>query len=358
MIFRQLFDAATSTFTYLVADSNTREALLLDTVYEQHLRDVALLRELELKLVYTLETHIHADHATGAWLLREATGCKITVPKVSEAAGADVYLSAGDTLNVGEVGLQVRATPGHTDGCTTYVLADHSLAFTGDALMIRGAGRTDFQQGDPAMLYRSVREQIFSLPGACHLYPAHDYGGRTMTTVSEERAHNPRLGDNVREEDFVGYMNNLGLPHPKRMDAAVPANMVCGRPTDPDSAPQAPSWAPAIRTFAGVWQVEPDWVRLHSDELTLVDVREHAERAASLMGDIAGCTTIPLSEFRDRIDEISREKPIICICPAGARSTHAAKLLEKAGVKQVANMRGGQIEWRALGLPLQKREGQ
>lgn len=357
MILRQLLDSATSTFTYLLADSETGDALLIDSVFEQHLRDLALVRELGLTLRYTLETHVHADHVTGAWLLREATGCHIAYSKRSGAEGADRYLSDGDVLTCGSIELGVRATPGHTGGCVTYVLADESVAFTGDALLIRGAGRTDFQEGDAAELFRSVRGQIFSLPPSCHLYPGHDYSGRTLTTVAEERAHNPRLGDGVREQDFVGYMNNLGLPHPKRMADAVPANLACGRPRDPASAPSTPKWGPVIRTFAGVWQIEPEWVHQHTGDLTVIDVREHEEVAASPMGSVAGARVVPLSAIRDRLDELPRDRPIILVCPAGARSANAALICEKAGIEKVANLRGGLLEWRALGLPVSRDEG-
>lgn len=358
MIFRQLVDGATSTLTYLVADAKTGEAVLIDSVFEQHLRDLAMIRELGLTLRATLETHVHADHVTGAWLMKQATGSDILVPKASGVKGADRYIADGEAISIGRLTLHARATPGHTGGCMTYVLADQSMAFTGDALLIRGAGRTDFQEGDAKTLFHSVKQQILSLPDECLLYPGHDYQGRTVTTVSEERAHNPRLGDGVRQEDFVGYMNNLGLPHPKRMDAAVPANLVCGRPADLDSAPQTPTWGPVIRTFAGVWQVEPEWVarKVAKDPASLfvVDVREQPEVEASPLGTIEGATNIPLSTLRDRIDDIPRDKPVVFLCPAGARSAIAATIFEKAGGQEVANMRGGLIEWHTLGLPLTK----
>jgi len=347
VIFRQLFDASTSTFTYLLADEH--DAVLIDTVFEQHLRDLALLRELDLRLLYTLETHVHADHVTGAWLMKRATDSKIGVSKRSGVQGADIVVVHGDKLRCGSLSIEVRETPGHTDGCVTYVLQDECMAFTGDALLIRGAGRTDFQQGDPARLYHSVREQIFVLPRECKLYPAHDYEGRSMTTVAEERAHNPRLGDRVREQDFVGYMNNLGLPHPKRMAAAVPANLACGRPRDPADIPRTPDWGPAIRTFAGVWEMGGDWLYQHLDDVHVIDVREHAEIAASPIPGLRGARVIPLSEIRDRIAEVPRDRPVILVCPAGARSASAATILEKAGIEKVANLRGGLIEWCLLG---------
>ena len=357
MIFRQLYDAETSTLTYLLADEDTGEALLIDCVFEQHLRDLALIRELGLDLLFTLDTHVHADHVTGAWLMKRAVGSRIALAAAAGARGADVELRPGDSLVAGRVQLGIRATPGHTDGCMTFVLSDGSMAFTGDALLIRGAGRTDFQQGNASSLFRSVREQIFTLPVDCLLYPGHDYSGRMVTTVAEERAHNPRIGDGVREEDFVGYMENLGLPHPQRMDAAVPANLQCGAPEDPDSAPHPPDWGPVIRTFAGVWQIEPEWVHHNAGSLRVVDVREREEVTASPMGLVPGSIVIPLSELRDRVSEVPDDRPVVCVCPAGARSAIAAAILEKAGASAVANLRGGLLAWRAAGLPIEQSQG-
>src|SRR5882672_4209709 len=169
MIFRQLFDQQSSTYTYLLADA--REALLIDPVFEQARRDVALVEELGLKLKWTLETHVHADHVTGAWLLRERLGSRIAVPKASGAEGADQFLASDEKISFGKRALQALPTPGHTSGCMSYVLDDRSMVFTGDALLIRGCGRTDFQGGNPRTLYGSVRSQIFSLPDDCTVYP-------------------------------------------------------------------------------------------------------------------------------------------------------------------------------------------
>jgi glyoxylase-like metal-dependent hydrolase (beta-lactamase superfamily II) len=225
MIFRQLFDPQSSTYTYLLADAATREALLIDPVFEQARRDAALVEELGLKLAWTLETHVHADHITGAWLLREKLGSKIAVSKAGGAEGADRYLAPNEEILFGSRSLFAVATPGHTNGCMTYVLDDRTMAFTGDALLIRGCGRTDFQQGNARTLFRSVRDQIFSLPDDCIVYPGHDYRGLTMTSVGEEKLYNPRLAESIGEGDFVGYMEHLGLAHPKQMDLAVPAYM-------------------------------------------------------------------------------------------------------------------------------------
>lgn len=349
MLFRQLLDTDTSTFTYLLADEATREAVLIDCVYEQHFRDLALLRELDLRLTHTLETHVHADHVTGAWLMKQALGSSIGVSRASEAEGVDVSYAHGDTIAIGSLRLEVRATPGHTAGCVSFVLPSEKLVFTGDALLIRGAGRTDFQAGDPERLFRSVREQLLTLPPEFVVYPAHDYDGRCSSTIEEERRFNPRLGDGVREEDFVGYMKNLGLPHPKKLNIAVPANLVSGRPGDALNAPRLPDWGPVIRTYAGVLQVEPEWVHAHSAELTVIDVREIDEIKATEMGLLPHSVILPLSTLRQRLEELPKGRPIICVCPAGARSAIAATILEKAGVARVANLRGGILGWRAQG---------
>jgi sulfur dioxygenase len=228
MIFRQLFDADSCTYTYLLADEATREALLIDPVREQVERDLEFIAELDLKLVWVLETHVHADHVTGAGVLRERSGARTALSWQGGAACADRQLRHGDRVAFGARQLEVRATPGHTDSCVSYVLDDRSLAFTGDSLLIRGCGRTDFQQGDPGRLWRSVHEQIFALPDDCLLYPAHDYRGRSVTTVAEEKRHNPRLGQGRTEQEFVAIMNALGLAPPKRIAEAVPANRNCG----------------------------------------------------------------------------------------------------------------------------------
>src|SRR5690242_12398414 len=229
MIFRQLFDPQSSTYTYLLADAGTRAAVLIDPVFEQARRDAALVAELGLALGWTIETHVHADHVTGAWLHKQRLGSRIAISKASGAEGADRYLAPGDRVEFGGRWLEARATPGHTGGCMTFVLDDRSMAFTGDALLIRGCGRTDFQEGSPHALFLSVREQVFTLPESCLVYPAHDYRGLTASSVGEERAFNPRLGWQILEADFAGYMNHLGLSHPKQMDVAVPANLKCGR---------------------------------------------------------------------------------------------------------------------------------
>ncbi|XP_016322352.1 persulfide dioxygenase ETHE1, mitochondrial [Sinocyclocheilus anshuiensis] len=225
-LFRQLFESESSTYTYLLADADSREAVLIDPVLETVDRDLQLISELGLMLKVALNTHCHADHITGTGLLKKKVfGLKSAISKHSGAT-ADMQLSDGDRITFGKHCLTVRETPGHTDGCVTYVSEDERMAFTGDALLIRGCGRTDFQQGSPHRLYESVHKKIFTLPGHCFVYPAHDYKGQTVSTVDEEKKFNPRLTKTLPE--FVNIMNNLNLPKPKKIDISVPANLVCG----------------------------------------------------------------------------------------------------------------------------------
>ena len=361
LVFRQLFDPQSSTYTYLLGDRPSGQAVLIDPVFEQVRRDVALVGELGLTLVATLETHVHADHVTGAWLLKQRTGSRIMLAKASGAAGADRYLSQDDVVAFGGRRLMVRATPGHTNGCLTYVLDDRSMAFTGDCLMIRGAGRTDFQGGDASAMYRSIHEQIFTLPDDCLLYPSHDYRGLTVTSVGEERRFNPRIGGEIGVGDFTGYMKNLGLAHPKLMDVAVPANLRCGQPQLDEAAeggvPADPagleqSWAPLRYSFAGVWEIDPHGLEEHTGAVQILDVREPEEFTGPL-GHIRDAILIPLGELAKRAAELSHDRPIVAVCRAGGRSAQATIILQQNGFKNVANLTGGMLRWRAEGHPVE-----
>ena len=223
---RQLFDPETSTYSYLIFDGATKEAILIDSVIEQHDRDLKLIKELDLKLLYLVETHVHADHITGADKMRAATGAKVVLGKAAAIECADILLGNGEELTFGAFKLKGLATPGHTAGCTSYTCGN--MAFTGDALLIRGCGRTDFQQGSPETLYNSIHSQIFTLADDTIVYPGHDYKGVMSSTVGEEKAHNPRLGQNKPLADFADIMDNLNLDYPKKLDASLPANLLCG----------------------------------------------------------------------------------------------------------------------------------
>ncbi len=352
LVFRQLFDPSSSTYTYLLADGHSGKAVVIDPVFEQVRRDAALIEELGLDLVYSLETHVHADHVTGAWLLRQQTGCGIALSADSGAVGADRYLVPDDVIAFGGRNVQVRKTPGHTNGCLTYVLDDRSMAFTGDCLMVRGSGRTDFQQGDPSALYRSVHQQIFTLPDTCLLYPAHDYRGLTVTSVREERRYNPRLGGESGEADFAGYMKNLRLAHPKKLDVAVPANLKCGKPEGEVDMTAAPNWAPLRYTFAGIWEIDPHGLEEHARSVQVLDVREPEEFSGPL-GHIHGASrsrwghwpSVPAS-WR------TTGRSSRCAGPAAARPRRPSSCARPA-LTTSANLAGGMLRWRAEGHPVE-----
>ncbi|KOP23010.1 Zn-dependent hydrolase [Hapalosiphon sp. MRB220] len=226
MLFRQLFDPETSTCTYLIADLETKTAILVDPVLERVERDRQLLNELGLTLKYCLETHIHADHITGTAKLRQATHCLGIVPEKAQAVCADRFIKDGEVLKLGSLKVEVIATPGHTD-CHMVYLVNGTHLLTGDALLIRGCGRTDFQSGNAGMMYDSITQRLFTLPDETLVYPGHDYRGNTVSTIGEEKHCNPRLVGRNRHE-FIELMANLNLPNPKKIMEAVPANQRCG----------------------------------------------------------------------------------------------------------------------------------
>jgi len=228
--FKQLFDEESSTYTYLLWDVTTKDAILIDPVDMQVDRDIKEVNDLELKLLYGINTHAHADHITGTYLLKQKLPDVKSMISEASGAAADIKLKPGDRIIYGSRFLEARATPGHTSGCLSFVSDDQSLVFTGDALLIQGCGRTDFQGGSAEQLYESVHSQIFTLPGTCTIYPAHDYMGRTSSTVQREIDTNRRLGKDKTKEEFVQLMGNLNLPRPKKIDVAVPANLRCGAP--------------------------------------------------------------------------------------------------------------------------------
>jgi len=226
MIFHQLFEQESSTYTYLLADEDTKEAILIDAVLETAERDLKLITELGLKLKYLVDTHIHADHITGAGTLRAKTGAKTAVSSGANVQCVDVTLNDGDELKFGKYTLKALSTPGHTNSCMTFYT--EGMLFTGDVLFIRGTGRTDFQQGDSRKMYHSIHDKLFTFPEGTKIYPGHDYKGMSYSTVGDEKKFNPRVGGGKSEDEFVQIMNELKLANPKKIDIAVPANLKCG----------------------------------------------------------------------------------------------------------------------------------
>jgi sulfur dioxygenase len=234
MIFRQLFEPLSSTYTYLLGDAASGQAVLIDPVIATMERDLAEVQRLGLKLAYTIDTHIHADHITAALAMKRAVGSKIAAPAHDRLACVDLGLEEGRRFQVGAIALDPLHTPGHTDGHFAYVAEER--VFTGDALLIDGCGRTDFQNGDAAALYRSVHDKLFALPDATLVYPGHDYQERYVSSIAQEKKRNPRLGGDTTLEQFKAIMANLNLPYPKFIDHAVPGNRQCG--VCPDDLPE------------------------------------------------------------------------------------------------------------------------
>lgn len=230
MLFKQLFEPDSCTYTYLIADPERQEALLIDPVLETLERDLAVLSQLNLKLVMTLETHIHADHMTSAKLLKHRLGCQIAYPAVEKPECADIGVVEGTPVTLGNIALHPLFTPGHTSHHHAYLLDNgmQNIVFTGDALLIEACGRTDFQSGNAAVLYESIQNKIFALPDETVIYPGHDYEGRFITTVAQEKVRNPRLKNGISQQEFINIMNGLNLPYPRKIDFAVPANNLCG----------------------------------------------------------------------------------------------------------------------------------
>jgi glyoxylase-like metal-dependent hydrolase (beta-lactamase superfamily II)/rhodanese-related sulfurtransferase len=348
MFFKQLFDPASFTYTYLVADDTTHEAVLIDPVLEQVERDVRLLREHGLTLRYTLETHVHADHITGALAIKQATGAQSVVAQECNAEGYDRYLTDGDVILFGHEEILAIATPGHTPGSISYLWRDR--VFTGDTLLIGGCGRTDFQSGSAPALYRSITEKLFKLDEQVLVYPGHDYKGRRVSSIGEEKQFNARLAGKSLEE-FIEIMSNLGLPVPKRIHEAVPANLTggVGRSSAPGSQAQTSSRPPTVRSVSPLQLSEV----AASANIQLLDVRTPGEFAARR---VPGSFNVPL----DRLDPemlkatVGADNEIYVICQTGTRSQLVAEMLRTAGFRRVVHVDGGTNAWAGAGLPLER----
>jgi glyoxylase-like metal-dependent hydrolase (beta-lactamase superfamily II)/rhodanese-related sulfurtransferase len=343
MIFRQLFDSVSGTYSYLLASRAGGEALILDPVLEKADRYCQLLRELDLRLVKAVDTHLHADHVTGLGELRDRTQCITIMGEQSKADVVSMRVSDGDKVMIEGLSLDVMYTPGHTDDSYSYLMGDR--VFTGDTLLIRGTGRTDFQNGSARAQYDSIFNRLLKLPDETMVFPAHDYKGDTVSTIGEEKRYNPRL--QVRGiDEYVELMNNLNLPNPKMMDVAVPANMRVGLAQEEIARR---GWAVSA-TEALALNGRPD--------VTLVDLRERTEREKH--GIIAGSLHAPYPELGANVrpggmlHELARAtgKRIIFYCAFGERSAMAVQAAQDAGLASACHIQGGIDAWKRANGPL------
>ena len=344
MLFRQLYDHESSTYTYLIGDEASGQAALIDPVAEQVERDLALVRELGLTLALVLDTHVHADHVTAAGALRARTGAR-TCASQRGAPCVDTPLDDRAHLALGDLAIEVLATPGHTDDSLCYRLG--GAVFTGDTLLIRGCGRADFQNGDARALYRSITGTLFALPDDTVVWPGHDYNGRTSSTIGEEKRHNPRLAGKS-EAEFVAIMDNLGLPPPRKLAVAVQANRACGNP-----GASLFDGAGAHDATAGYRDLAPAALHAFTGPIACIDVREPHEFTGEL-GHIAGSRLVPLASVLDAARDWPRDEELVIVCRSGNRSGRAAQALAAAGFTRVMNLVGGMLAWNAAGLPIER----
>ena len=339
MIFRQLFDATSGTYSYLLASRRGGEALIIDPVLEKVDRYLKLMEELDLRLVKAVDTHMHADHVTGLGALRDRTHCITVMGENSKVDVVSMRITEGDAVRVEGVALKVMYTPGHTDDSYSFVLGDR--VFTGDTLLIRGTGRTDFQNGDARMQYESL-QRLLRLPDETLVYPAHDYKGDTVSTIGEERRFNPRLLVKSAEE-YVALMENLRLPNPKMMDVAVPANMRQGLQQEQVARR---GWALSARQAMDL---------VGSREIVLIDLRDKSERERH--GVIPGGLHAPYPELQENIceggilNELARstDRDLVFYCAFGERSAMAVQAAQDIGLARARHIEGGFDAWKKEG---------
>jgi sulfur dioxygenase len=343
MIFRQLFEPTSGTYSYLLASRRGGEALIIDPVLERVDRYLQLIRELDLRLVKAVDTHMHADHITGLGALRDRTHCITVMGEQSRVDVVSMRIVEGDRLEIEGLALEVMYTPGHTDDSYSLRLPDR--VFTGDTLLIRGTGRTDFQNGDPCAQYHSIFDRLLKLPDETLVFPAHDYKGDTVSTIGEERAYNPRLQVKSVDE-YVVLMNNLNLPNPKMMDVAVPANMRVGLL---QSEVARRGWA--LTADSALKQ-------LGRADMVLIDLRERCEREKH--GAIPGSLHAPYPELTFNIlpggmlHELARatNKRLVFYCAFGERSAMAVEAAQQAGLASACHIEGGIAAWKKIMGPL------
>ena len=335
MIFRQLFDSVSGTYTYVLASRKGGEALIIDPVLDKVERYIQLMNELDLKLVKAIDTHLHADHITGLGALRDRTQCVTVMGEQTKADVVSMRVRDGEKVGIEGLDLDVIYTPGHTDDSYSFTLPDR--VFTGDTLLIRGTGRTDFQNGDARAQYESIFNRLLKLPDETFVYPAHDYKGETVSTIGEERAFNPRLRVKSVAE-YEQLMANLHLPNPKMMDVAVPANMRVGLPQE-EIAKRG--WAVSGEELAKL---------IASPDVALVDLRE--VREIDKNGAVENAIRVPFRAVAEAVKPggvlyaIGGTKQLVFLCAYGERSAMAVQAAQEAGFKAARHLNGGLSNWR------------
>jgi sulfur dioxygenase len=336
MIFRQLFDSVSGTYSYILATRHGGEALIIDPVLEKVDRYIQLMNELDLRLVKAVDTHLHADHITGLGALRDRTMCITVMGEQTKADLVSMRVADGERIDIEGLSLGVLYTPGHTDDSYSFTMADR--VFTGDTLLIRGTGRTDFQHGDARAQYESIFNRLLKLPEETLVYPAHDYKGEMVSTIGEERAFNPRLQVKSVEE-YVELMGNLHLPNPKMMDVAVPANMRVGLAQDEVARR---GWAVRAEDLPALLQ-RPD--------VAIIDLREQRERDKH--GEISGSLRVPYGSLADALEpggilrELGATKTLVFYCAFGERSAMAVQMAQEAGLARARHLQGGLSVWQS-----------
>jgi len=343
MIFRQMFDSTSCTYTYLIASRRGGEAVIVDPVLDKVDRYLKLLEELDLKLVKAADTHVHADHITGLGALRDRTRCVTVIGEQSKTDVVSMRVADGDRIEIEGIALEAMYTPGHTDDSYCYRMSDRVM--TGDTLFIRGTGRTDFQHGDAVAQYHSIFDRLLTLPEETLVYPGHDYKGDTVSTIGEEKAFNPRLQvDSV--EQYVEIMNSLNLPNPKMMDVAVPANLKVGLSQD--------------EIEAHGWSLAPEqaFALVGGAAAILIDLRDRGERARH--GEIPGSVHAPYGALEENLGAhgLFRQlagsgKRLVFYCAYGERSAMAVQAAHEAGIADAIHVKGGLDLWRKQGGPIE-----
>ncbi len=339
LVLRQLIDRDTWTYTYLLVDPVSLQGVLIDPVQEQLGRDLSLIKELGVELLYVLETHVHADHVTAAGQIRQKTGAKIVYSEAAGVKAIDVAIKDRETLTFGAYEITALATPGHTNGCVSYVV--DGMLFSGDSLLIHGCGRTDFQQGSAEQLYDSITQKLFSLPDETLVYPGHDYTGRTSSTIAEEKRWNRRLGGGKSKQAFVQIMNNLNLDLPKKINEAVPANLETGISFDPKRY---------LHEEFSMCDLHTAWKTHGSDEL-IVDTRSATEFSS---GHVPGAKNIAFGDEGEHVEALKSYKRVYLYCRSGRRAQTVFTNLSIMGLNNLVCVgHSGMPDWVSAGYPVE-----